>query len=136
MSKTTSTGLMQVFSSRSAAAFKVVFSLYTATAVCLLLLGLGSALAAASPAIMEAFQDAAQSGSHTAPVWTLIVQTAPLSEAPGQVLLDYLLSGLNLGLGIFLVWRRPLDGVARLLGLAMVGTAAAFNLQAHTPFAM
>jgi hypothetical protein len=43
--------------------------------------------------------------------------------------------GLNLGLGVFLVWRRHLDGVARLLGLAMAGPAAAFNLQAHTPFA-
>src|SRR5205823_12228307 len=70
-----------------------------------------------------------------APVWRIIVQTAPLAEAPGQVLLDNLLSALNLGLGVFLVWRRPLDGVARLLGLAMVGTAAAFNLQAHTAFA-
>jgi GAF domain-containing protein len=36
---------------------------------------------------------------------------------------------------VFLVWRRPLDGVARLLGLALVGTAAAFNLQAHSVFA-
>jgi len=36
---------------------------------------------------------------------------------------------------VFLVWRRPLDGVARLLGLALVGTAAAFNFQAHTAFA-
>ena len=68
-------------------------------------------------------------------MWRVIVQCAPLSEAPGQVLLDYVLSGVNLGLGVFLVWRRPLDGVARLLGLAMVGTAAAFNLQAHTAFA-
>src|SRR5437667_6190353 len=124
-----------VFSPRSAAAFYAVFGLYTAAAVFLLLLGLGSALAAASPAILDAFQDGALSGSRFAPVWTIVVQTAPLSEAPGQVLLDYLLSGLNLGLGIFLVWRRPLDGVARLLGLAMVGTAAAFNLQAHTAFA-
>jgi hypothetical protein len=65
-----------------------------------------------------------------------VVRTAPLSEAPGQILLDYLLSGLNLGVGVLLVWRRPLDGVARLLGLGMVGTAAAFNLQAHTPFAI
>jgi hypothetical protein len=124
-----------VFSRRSAAAFYVVFGLYTAAAVFLLLLGLGSALAAASPTILDAFQDGALSGSRFAPVWTIVVQTAPLSEAPGQVLLDYVLSGLNLGLGTFLVWRRPLDGVARLLGLAMVGTAAAFNLQAHTAFA-
>jgi hypothetical protein len=135
MPKNQSPGSSLLISAQSAAAFDVVFGLYTATAVFLLLLGLGSALAAASPAIVEAFQDAAVSGSRFAPVWTVVVATAPLSEAPGQVLLDYLLSGLNLGLGVFLVWRRPLDGVARLLGLAMVGTAAAFNLQAHTAFA-
>src|SRR2546428_2027041 len=135
MAKKKYASLTLVLSPQSAAAFDVVFGLYTAIAVFLLLLGLGSALAAGSPAILEAFQDAAVSGSRFAPVWTIVVATAPLSEAPGQVLLDYLLSGLNLGLGVFLVWRRPLDGVARLLGLAMVGTAAAFNLQAHTAFA-
>src|SRR5438105_12069728 len=120
---------------RSVPAFFAVFGLYTAAALFLLLLGLGSALAASSPAIFEVFQDAAGGGSRFAPMWRVIVQSAPLSEAPGQVLLDYLLSGVNLGLGVFLVWRRPQDGVARLLGLAMVGTAAAFNLQAHTAFA-
>lgn len=120
---------------RSVPAFYTVFGLYTAAALFLLLLGLGSALAAASPTLLEVFQDAALSGSRLAAMWRLIVQSAPLSEAPGQVLLDYVLSGVNLGLGVFLVWRRPQDGVARLLGLAMVGTAAAFNLQAHTAFA-
>jgi hypothetical protein len=128
--------LTLVLSPQSAAAFDVVFGLYTATAVFLLLLGLGSAMAASSAAILEAFQDAAVSGSRFAPVWTVVVATVPLSEAPGQVLVDYVLSGLNLCLGVFLVWRRPLDGVARLLGLAMVGTAAAFNLQAHIAFAI
>ena len=44
-------------------------------------------------------------------------------------LLDYLLSGVNLGLGVFLVWRRPQDGVARLLGLAMVGTPVIVDAQ-------
>jgi hypothetical protein len=120
---------------RSAAAFHVLFALYTATACFLLLLGLASAVASVSAAALDAFQDGAQSGSAFGPLWRLIVQTAPLSETPGQVLLDYVLSGINLGLGVFLVWRRPLDGVARLLGLAMVGTAAAFNFQAHTAFA-
>ena len=45
-----------VLSPQSAAVFDVVFGLYTATAVFLLLLGLGSALAAASATILEAFQ--------------------------------------------------------------------------------
>jgi hypothetical protein len=116
--------------------FYLVFGMYTTAAVFLLLLGLGSALAGLSTPILEVFQDAAHSAVPLAPVWQGVVQSAPLSEAPGLLLLDYLLSGLNLTLGVFLIWRRPLDSVARLLGLAMVGTAAAFNLQAHTAFAM
>jgi hypothetical protein len=120
---------------RSASAFQVVFALYTTTACFLLLLGLASSVASISVDALDAFQDGAQSGSSFGPLWTLIVQSAPLAEAPGQVLLDYVLSGINLGLGVFLVWRRPRDGVARLLGLAMVGTAAAFNFQAHAAFA-
>jgi hypothetical protein len=102
----------------------------------LLSLGLGSAAANLSPTMRDAFEDAAQSASPLSPVWRLVVASAPLSETPGQVLLDYLLSALNLTLGIFLFWRRPMDIVARLLGLAMVGTAAAFNFQAHTAFAL
>jgi hypothetical protein len=70
----------------SVPAFYVVFSLYTAAAAFLLLLGLGSALAAASPAIFEVFQDAALGGSRFVPIWRVIVQSASLSEAPGQVL--------------------------------------------------
>src|SRR5437762_1165519 len=77
---------------RSVPAFYVVFGLYTAAALFLLLLGLGSALAAASPALLEVFEDAALSGSRFAGMWRVIVQSAPLSEAPGQVLLDYFLS--------------------------------------------
>ena len=70
---------------RSVPAFYVVFSLYTAAAAFLLLQGLGSALAAASPALLEVFQDAAFGGSRFAPMWRVIVQSAPLSETPGQV---------------------------------------------------
>src|SRR5437879_10446038 len=113
---------------RSVPAFYVVFSLYTAAALFLLLLGLGSALAAASPALLEVFQDAAGGGSRFAPMWRVIVQSAPLSEAPGQVLLDYVLSGVNLGLGGFLVWRRPQAGAARRLGPALVGTGASLKM--------
>jgi hypothetical protein len=120
---------------RSTRAFAVAFGLYTAAAGFLLLLGAGVGLAASVPAALPALQGAADTSSALEPVWRLVVRTAPLSEAPGQILLDYALSGLNLGLGVLLVWRRLLDRVARLLGLGMVGTAAAFNLQAHTPFA-
>jgi hypothetical protein len=117
----------------SVAPFGVAFAVYTAAAVFLLVLGIGAALAAVSPAIAEAFHEAAVDGGRLEPVWRTMVAAAPLSEPPIQVIVDYLLSALNLGLGVFLVWRRPRDRVARLLGLGMVGTAASFNLQAHTP---
>lgn len=116
------------------ATFEVAFAVYTAVAMFLLALGLGAALAAVSPAVAEAFQDASVEGGRLEPVWRVMIAAAPLSEPPIQVGVDYLLSALNLGLGVFLVWRRPTDLVARLLGLGMVGTAASFNLQAHTPF--
>lgn len=49
----------------------------------------------------------------------------------GEVVLDYLFSVLTLGLGMFLVARRPLDRVARFFGVGMIGTAAAYNIQSH-----
>jgi serine phosphatase RsbU (regulator of sigma subunit) len=52
---------------------------------------------------------------------------------PGhQILLQYLFSALNIGLGILLIRLRPNDLAARLLALGMVGTAAVFNAPAHS----
>jgi signal transduction histidine kinase len=53
------------------------------------------------------------------------------SDHGGRVTLEALFSVLNLGLGILLVVRRPRDPTARLLAVAMVGTAATFNHQSH-----
>jgi serine phosphatase RsbU (regulator of sigma subunit) len=49
-----------------------------------------------------------------------------------QVLLPYLFSALNIGLGVLLIRVRPNDLAARLLALGMVGTAAVFNAPAHS----
>jgi serine phosphatase RsbU (regulator of sigma subunit) len=49
-----------------------------------------------------------------------------------QLLLQYLFSALNIGLGILLIRLRPNDLAARLLALGMVGTAAVFNYPAHS----
>jgi len=53
-------------------------------------------------------------------------------EPADQIVLQYLFSILNLGLGILLIRVRPHDLAARLLALGMVGTAAVFNFQAHS----
>jgi plastocyanin len=47
---------------------------------------------------------------------------------------EYAFSILNLGFGILLIRLRPRDLVARLLAIGMIGTAGAFNLQAHSAF--
>lgn len=60
-----------------------------------------------------------------------IAQASHSSWPAGDVILDYVFSGLNLVLAILLIKLRPRDTTARLLGLALVGTAIAFNLQSH-----
>lgn len=49
-----------------------------------------------------------------------------------RVTLESLFSALNLGLGLMLIVRRPRDRTARLLAVAMIGTAATFNHQSHS----
>jgi len=66
---------------------------------------------------------------------TVAAGAAIMSHAvlPGQqILLLYLFSALNIGLGILLIRLRPNDLAARLLALGMVGTAAVFNAPAHS----
>jgi signal transduction histidine kinase len=53
------------------------------------------------------------------------------AEPPGQAVLDYGFSLVGLGLAVVLLLRSRGSWVHRLLALAMVGSAGAFNLQAH-----
>ena len=117
---------------RSATIFLAMFAVYTAVAIVMLLIGLLPALAKAVPAIRETFEGWAQGGGPTAGFWLGMAQASQFSEGLGRVALDYLFSGLNVGFGIFIVWRRPWDWTARILGVALVGTGNVFNFQAHT----
>jgi len=112
-------------------AFLAFFGLYTAASLLLLLIGLGPALAKGMPAVQEAFEGWAQGRGPAASVWMGMAQASQFSESLGRVILDYLFSLLNVGFGIFIVWRRPRDWTARLLGVALVGTGNVFNFQAH-----
>jgi serine phosphatase RsbU (regulator of sigma subunit) len=69
-------------------------------------------------------------GLRTAAVGAAIDSHA-VQPAP-RILLQYLFSALNIGLGILLIRLRPNDLAARLLALGMVGTAAVFNAPAHS----
>jgi hypothetical protein len=57
---------------------------------------------------------------------------AHLTQPTPELILSYLFSALNLGLAFLLIRVRPRDLPARLLALGMIGTAAVFNLQAHS----
>jgi serine phosphatase RsbU (regulator of sigma subunit) len=81
--------------------------------------------------------------AHNVPAWARWVpglRTAAAGAAidshdvqPGlRLVLQYLFSALNIGLGVLLIRLRPNDLAARLLALGMVGTAAVFNAQAHS----
>ncbi len=73
-----------------------------------------------------------------APGWTEVArQVADASHRAdhgARVTLETLFSALNLALGVMLVSRRPRDRTARLLAVAMIGTAITFNHQAHSTF--
>lgn len=63
-----------------------------------------------------------------------LLRSSTITRSPSEVTFDYFLSMLNLAIAFFLVLNRPDDKVVRLLGFGMVGTAAAFNLQAHSVY--
>jgi serine phosphatase RsbU (regulator of sigma subunit) len=69
-------------------------------------------------------------GLHTAAAGAAIMSHDVLPAS--RILLEYLFSALNIGLGILLIRLRPNDLAARLLALGMVGTAAVFNYPAHS----
>lgn len=101
--------------------FMVGFTVYTSAAVLLLLSGLASVVGAeggAARAVQDLGGDPSALGGHHG----------------AQAALDYLLSAVNLALGVLLVWLRPRHWTARLLALGLVGTAAAFNLSSHGLF--
>jgi len=64
-----------------------------------------------------------------------IAEVSHEAEGAKEIALDYAFSVVSLGLGIFLVLLRPRERMARVFGIAMIGTAAAYNLQSHAALA-
>ena len=117
--------------SRANLPFLLFFALYTAGSIFLLMLGVASAVATAFPGIYDLFLSWGGSNDVLGLLSRATAMASRLSVGFVQTGIDYVLSVLNLGVGIFLVARRPWDWVARLLGVGMVGTAMAFNFQSH-----
>ena len=114
-------------------ALGALFLVSTAVSVGWLLLGAVAAAAQYWPAVGRPVAAADAAGS----TWArAIAAAAPASEPLSQAVLDYGFSVLNLALAVVLLGagvRRPSMRTwpIRLLAVALVGSAGAFNLQAH-----
>jgi signal transduction histidine kinase len=105
--------------------YLMLLVLCTTFSLCWLAAGLLVAAATYSPGAA----DALRSIGGTAPWARGLLTATARSEPLGQAVLDYALSLLNLVIGAILLRRGAV--LHRLLALAMIGSAGAFNLQAH-----
>jgi hypothetical protein len=103
------------------AAFPATFWAFVAMTVGILLLALVPALVPVPPPTDRMPADAAEQ------LALMFGRTALKTEDPGTLAVDYGLSVLNLAVALLLFLRRPRDPVARLLSVAMVGTALALT---------
>jgi hypothetical protein len=103
---------------RSARWFLVFFAAYTAAAVGLLVLGLAGAVAEAVPPLRLQVDTLAEQGGSLVSLVSAMASAALSAEPAPQIVLDYAVSVLNLGFGLFLVVRLPGQRVAQLLGWA------------------
>jgi signal transduction histidine kinase len=115
------------------ATFQVAAGVYLAGLVVWLLLGLLPALAGAVGPLHDALVSLAR-GDGLPATYAQRVAMREHSVSLVWVALNYLFSVLNLALGVVLVVRRPDEPVARLLALAVLGTAATFNEPSHEVF--
>ena len=104
--------------------------LVVCTAVSVGWLALGAVVAAARywPMVGRSVAEAAAAGD----TWArAVLVAAPASEPLSQAVLDYGFSTLNLVLAVVLLAAGTRTWSVRLLAVALVGSAGAFNLQAH-----
>jgi signal transduction histidine kinase len=109
----------------------LLFALYVASAVLWLLAGLVPALARTAPSFHAALHDWGRGSGLFAEIADHAARASHNSYASALVVLEYAFSALNVGLGVFLWVRGPKRAEVRVLAVAMVGTAVAFNLQGH-----
>jgi signal transduction histidine kinase len=109
-------------------AFLAVLAVCTVVAVGWLAVGAYVAVVQYWPGALEATESAGAAGSR----WSAAVAAAaPASEPLDQAVLDYALSLANLVIAVILLLLGGRAWSIRLLAVAMVGSAGAFNLQAH-----
>lgn len=109
--------------------FLALFAVYTFGALAVLVQGAGAVAASISPGLHTALHDRGFGGAGLAGrAYLRMADASHNVPSSPTIAVDYSFSVLNLALAIFLLWLRPRDRTARLLSLALVGTAGVFNL--------
>jgi signal transduction histidine kinase len=117
-------------------AFRIAITGYAAGLAIWLLLGLLPPLAEHVAAVHHLLASTAETHSPLASPAQRVLHPDTMADTTTatQTGIQYAFSALNLLLGLLLVVRRPDETVPRLLGFALLGTAATFNLPSHRAF--
>ena len=120
--------------SRSDRAFWAGFAVYSALSVAWLVLGFVIGIVANVRDVRHAVARLALAGhpSWLADVAAGLMAGLPKSYPAGEVALDYAFSAMNIAIAVALLWLARRDWTVRLLAVGMMGSAGAFNLQAHS----
>ena len=113
------------------ALFLLLFVAYAAGSLLVLAQGLGAVAAHLQPSLHDSFHLRGLGTTLSARAALRMANESHILPSTLTVALGYAFSFLNIALAIFLLWLRPRDRTARLLAVALVGTAAVFNLTAQ-----
>ncbi|MDQ1373786.1 MAG: hypothetical protein QOJ09_1124, partial [Actinomycetota bacterium] len=111
--------------------FAIAFAAYTLVALGFLAVGVAAIVASRSPHLHARLHEWGLRPGLVGRVALGVADASHHNQPAGQLAVDYAFSVFNLALAGFLLWLRPRDVTARTLAIAMVGTGAIFNLQAH-----
>ena len=128
---TTEPATKQAHRRGSGIAFGLFFAAYTIAALGALALGIAAVLASRSPDLHDRMHELGLRPGLLGRIYLGIADASHDNQPATQLVVDYGFSLFNLALAGFLLWLKPRDITARTLAVAMVGTAAIFNLQAH-----
>jgi len=114
--------------------FWVFFVVYTVGGVLVLAQGAGAVWAHVSKHFLDGLQLKELGAGYSARVASRMARASFQLPSGPSIALGYGFSLFNIVLAIFLLWLRGKDRTARLLAVAMVGTAGVFNLAAQSAY--
>ncbi|HEX7166476.1 MAG TPA: sensor histidine kinase [Acidimicrobiales bacterium] len=115
-------------------AFLVFFAAYLGFAIVVLALGVAAVVASNNLGFHDWLHEAAFTSGTWGRLADRVAKSSHHVETWWQLAIDYGFSLFNIALALVLVWLRRHERTARLLAIAMVGTAGIFNLQAHAVY--